>query len=216
MKKENKVPTRCPICGGAADIVLGQPDFTTVELNPAAQNTLRKPIGVGYNGHFLAAADSDNNRVMVWKGLPASNQQPADFVVGQKDFAGYQPGRSATARSFAIKFEGNAPRSIEAGGRLAQLDHARAQLVRVDRDGKSEIAGQIAANLIPRTASVIAAHYVPVFLHEQSIGARRMTGDAVHAVAHVRIRIGNVLRVQPAIDRFPGFSSVVGPKRAGR
>lgn len=83
---------RCPACVGRADVVLGQPDFTTTELKPAAQNTLRNPLGVAYNGRVLAVADTDNNRVLIWRSLPAVNQQPADLVVGQKDFTSSAPG----------------------------------------------------------------------------------------------------------------------------
>ncbi|MBI5084633.1 MAG: hypothetical protein HZB13_08555 [Acidobacteria bacterium] len=79
----------CKACVGAATNVLGQPDFTTSELKPTAQNTLRKPVGVAFNGRSVAVADTDNNRVLVWRSLPTSNQQPADFVVGQKDFTSY-------------------------------------------------------------------------------------------------------------------------------
>lgn len=85
---------RCPACVGAASVVLGQPDFTTNELKPAAQNTLRAPVGVAYNGRVLAVADTDNNRVLIWRSLPAANQQPADFVVGQPDFTTVTPGTS--------------------------------------------------------------------------------------------------------------------------
>jgi hypothetical protein len=85
---------RCPACIGEAAVVLGQPDFTTTELKPAAQNTLRSPLGVAYNGQVLAVSDSDNNRVLIWKSLPTVNQQPADFVIGQKDFTSTAPGRS--------------------------------------------------------------------------------------------------------------------------
>ena len=88
---------RCPACVGKVDVVLGQPDFTTTELKPAAQNTLRNPLGVAYNGRVLAVADTDNNRVLVWRSLPTVNQQPADFVVGQKDFTSVAPGLSETA-----------------------------------------------------------------------------------------------------------------------
>jgi uncharacterized protein (TIGR03437 family) len=88
---------RCPACVGKADVVLGQPDFTSNELRPAAQNTLRNPLGVAYNGRVLAVADTDNNRVLIWRSLPTVNQQPADFVVGQKDFTSVAPGLSETA-----------------------------------------------------------------------------------------------------------------------
>lgn len=88
---------RCPACVGKADVVLGQPDFTTTELKPAAQNTLRNPLGVAYNGRVLAVADTDNNRVLIWRALPTVNQQPADFVVGQKDFTSSAAGLSDSA-----------------------------------------------------------------------------------------------------------------------
>ncbi len=85
---------RCPACVGAANVVLGQPDFVTSELKAASQTTLRAPVGVAYNGRSLAVADTDNNRVLVWRTLPTLNQQPADFVVGQANFTDYLPGLS--------------------------------------------------------------------------------------------------------------------------
>lgn len=96
---------RCPACIAAATQVLGQPDFTTTKTKfsteglPAAQNTVQTPVGVAYNGRYLAVADSDNNRILVWRGLPTSNQQPADFVVGQKDFTSIRGPRAMTAET---------------------------------------------------------------------------------------------------------------------
>lgn len=87
--------TRCPACVGQATTVLGQPDFATTTQNPTAQNTLRNPLGVAYNGNILAVSDTDNNRVLIWKSLPTANQQKADLVIGQKDFTSNAPGRSA-------------------------------------------------------------------------------------------------------------------------
>jgi hypothetical protein len=40
------------------------------EIRPAAQNSLRRPVGVAYNGRMLAVADTDNNRVLVWRLCP--------------------------------------------------------------------------------------------------------------------------------------------------
>jgi hypothetical protein len=85
---------RCPACVGVADVVLGQPDFTANELKPAAQDTLRAPVGVAYNGRVLAVADTDNNRVLIWRSLPTVNQQKADLVVGQPDFTSTTAGTS--------------------------------------------------------------------------------------------------------------------------
>lgn len=95
---------RCPACIGKASSVLGQPGFEPPEeLKPAAQNTLRKPVGVAYNGRMLAVADTDNNRVLVWRTLPATNQAPADFVVGQKDFTSFQPNTPRAPRPDTLR-----------------------------------------------------------------------------------------------------------------
>ncbi len=70
---------RCAVCiggdnGGAANLVLGQPDFVTTTIN-LTQNGLRTPTGIATNGQILAVADTDNNRVLIWKSIPT--------VVGQ-------------------------------------------------------------------------------------------------------------------------------------
>src|SRR5262249_24277559 len=89
------------------------------------------------------------------------------------------------------------------------------RLVCVHIDRESEIGRQIAADLTPRSARIIAAHDVPVLLHKQPLWARLVHGNPVHAVADLRIWIRNVLRVQPAIDWFPCFSAIVRSKRSG-
>jgi uncharacterized protein (TIGR03437 family) len=113
--------TICPACVGTANIVLGQPDFTTITptpcVNPATATLapacpadvpltptatgLRTPTSVATDGVHLVVADTDNNRVLIWNHIPTSNQQPADVVVGQPDFtsAGVPPGFVPTAAS---------------------------------------------------------------------------------------------------------------------
>src|SRR6478672_13687795 len=98
---------------------------------------------------------------------------------------------------------------------LDRYDVNRFRLMRMNVDRKSEIAWQIAADLIPRTARVIAAHYIPMLLHEQRVWARRMHRDPMHTVTDLRVGIRDVLRVQPAIDWHPCLSAIVGAKRAG-
>jgi hypothetical protein len=90
------------------------------------------------------------------------------------------------------------------------------RFVRVHRHGETEIAGQIAADLEPRVAGIVAAHHVPVLLHEERVRPRRMHGDAVHAVADFGFRVGDVLRMQAAVDRPPRRAAVVAAERAGR
>ena len=84
---QNADKPRCPACVGVADIVLGQPDFSTVdEVLTPNNNTLRLPTAVASDGVRLIVADTNNNRVLIWNSIPTTNQQPADVVLGQKDF----------------------------------------------------------------------------------------------------------------------------------
>jgi len=73
------------------DLVLGQADFESAEPNrgrvhPGA-DTLFWPYGVAFLGGSLFVADSENRRVLVWRGRPRRHGQPADLVLGQPDFA---------------------------------------------------------------------------------------------------------------------------------
>jgi uncharacterized protein (TIGR03437 family) len=86
----NHIPTSN---GAAADVVLGQPDFTTFvqqDLNQqtasAANNTLLNPSSVTSDGVHLFVADLGYNRVMIWNSIPTTNQAPADVEIGQPDF----------------------------------------------------------------------------------------------------------------------------------
>ncbi|MFC4252983.1 hypothetical protein [Sinimarinibacterium flocculans] len=73
-----------------ADVVLGQADAAQGESNrgqpqPRADR-LFWPYGVHWDGAHLWVADSGNRRVLMWRGLPSSHGQPADLVLGQRDF----------------------------------------------------------------------------------------------------------------------------------
>jgi len=81
---------RCAVCiggdnGGAANLVLGEPDFLTTDTN-LTQNGLRTPTGIATNGQILAVADTDNNRVLIWNSIPTTIDQRADLVLGQPNF----------------------------------------------------------------------------------------------------------------------------------
>ncbi len=75
----------CGACRGVANLVLGQPDFSTSNSN-LSQTGLRGPTAVASDGNVLVVADTDNNRVLIWLRLPTRNGQPADVVIGQPDF----------------------------------------------------------------------------------------------------------------------------------
>ena len=75
----------------AADVVLGQPDFTsfvTSDPDTGAQSarTMHPYASVWSNGIQLAIMDYAHNRVLVWNEFPTSNFEPADVVLGQSDF----------------------------------------------------------------------------------------------------------------------------------
>jgi uncharacterized protein (TIGR03437 family) len=80
----------CPLCGGAADVVVGQPDFLTV-IPGLTQTQMRLPTSVATDGQHLAVSDTDNNRVLLWNSIPTTNGAPADLVLGQPDFTSNTP-----------------------------------------------------------------------------------------------------------------------------
>jgi uncharacterized protein (TIGR03437 family) len=79
---------RCPVCGFPATTVLGQPNFTSTTIG--LQNGMRTPTAVASDGTIVAVADTDNNRVLLWRSFPTSNGQPPDLVLGQPNFTTVQ------------------------------------------------------------------------------------------------------------------------------
>ena len=85
----NQVPSEN---GVPADLVLGQKDFYSREVNMGLGNSRCNQAGMYFPTHVvfgrkgLFVSDSGNHRVLVWKELPTENGQPADLVIGQKTF----------------------------------------------------------------------------------------------------------------------------------
>lgn len=75
--------------GAPADFCIGQPDVTSEGRNgksaPSAA-TLNVPTGIAARDGILAVADAWNHRVLIWHGYPTRANQPADVVLGQRDF----------------------------------------------------------------------------------------------------------------------------------
>ncbi|MEM9387295.1 MAG: hypothetical protein AAGA68_19710 [Pseudomonadota bacterium] len=75
----------------APDVVLGQANFEEDLPNRGADspgaNTLYWPYGVGASHGKLFIADAENRRVLIWDSIPTASGQPADRVLGQRDFA---------------------------------------------------------------------------------------------------------------------------------
>ncbi|RKH55952.1 hypothetical protein [Corallococcus llansteffanensis] len=77
----NTFPTRN---GQPADVVLGQPGFTS-RLPSTSASGMNSPYFVASTGQQLFVADNQNHRVLGWNQLPQSNGAPADLVLGQAD-----------------------------------------------------------------------------------------------------------------------------------
>src|SRR5947209_7908129 len=88
------------------------------------------------------------------------------------------------------------------------------RLVRVHLNDKPEVSGQVAADLLPGVAGVVTAHDVPVLLHEQDTRARFVHGNVMNAVTDLRVRVGDVLGAQAAVDRLPCLAAVIGAEGA--
>lgn len=101
----NQLPQRC---NTPADLVLGQADFSGMQSNcgadaPTAQS-LFWPYGVHWDGKHLWVADSGNRRVLMWDGLPTRNAQPADRVLGQRDFLCRDENAGAEPSAFSMRW----------------------------------------------------------------------------------------------------------------
>ncbi len=64
------------------DIVLGE---SNSEEPSVSGSTLIEPTSVAFDGKHLFVADAALRRVLIWNGLPAINNQPADAVLGQQN-----------------------------------------------------------------------------------------------------------------------------------
>ena len=97
--KRNNVP---------ADIVLGQSDFVSSNANKgshkASANSFHWPYGVAWANKHLFVADSENRRVLIWKGLPEYNDQPADIVLGQNNFTNRDENAGGTPNAMSMRW----------------------------------------------------------------------------------------------------------------
>jgi sugar lactone lactonase YvrE len=76
------------------DVVLGQGDADSTGRNAHGEvsaESLQYPSGIWSNGQRLVVADAWNHRVLIWHQLPTRHGQPADVVIGQRDFHSNQP-----------------------------------------------------------------------------------------------------------------------------
>ena len=79
-----------PAADRPADLVIGQPDFTSAEewpYGPHTNDKFRFPYAVCLDGSRLAVADTANNRILLWDGMPDGPiGRGAAHVLAQPDF----------------------------------------------------------------------------------------------------------------------------------
>lgn len=85
-----------------ADVVLGQPDFSSRRSNRRTADGLYFPYGLWSNGLQLFVADLENRRVLIWDEFPTENAQPADKVLGQPDLDTAEFHDQPSARTFPV------------------------------------------------------------------------------------------------------------------
>lgn len=98
--------------GQPADLVLGQPDMFSRDLDGGASPTaasMRWCHDITFWGENLVLVDAGNNRVMIWEGMPTGNNQPCAVVLGQKNFTSvemnqgvYFPNRSSLSLPYGV------------------------------------------------------------------------------------------------------------------
>lgn len=100
-----------------ANIVLGQPNFTTCTATTTATG-LNAPGKPWTNGQKLVVADTGNNRVLIWNTFPTTNGQAPDIVLGQPGFV------TGTANNGGVSASSlSSPNAVASdGNRLAVVD----------------------------------------------------------------------------------------------
>ena len=93
----NAIPTTN---GVAADVVIGQTDFTLNGINIigniASQEGLNSPRNSIIINNKLFISDTFNNRILIYNTIPTTNGVAADVVIGQTDFLTATSGTSSS------------------------------------------------------------------------------------------------------------------------
>jgi len=108
--------------GAAADLVIGQPNFTTGTSGNTASK-MNQPSGVCVSSGKLLVAEQFNNRVLVFNNIPIANNASADVVIGQTAFG------LATSGSTSAKFNTPAGVSVSPDGIVAIADRNNSRIL---------------------------------------------------------------------------------------
>jgi len=100
----NSIPTTN---NASADVVIGQADFTSNSANQGGSvsgNTLNRPYMATYDGRRLFIPDASNNRLLIYNGIPTTNNAAADVVLGQPDFTSNSANQGGSAAANTLDF----------------------------------------------------------------------------------------------------------------
>ena len=90
------------------DVILGT---GSQQSAPIDASTLVEPISVALDGERLFVGDGALHRVLIWNTLPATDNQPADVVLGQPDFSSSAtpdtPAADTISRPVAMEADGS-------------------------------------------------------------------------------------------------------------
>jgi hypothetical protein len=103
-----------PTSNVPADVVVGQPDFTSGAPGLSATK-FNGPSGLAVAEGRLYVTDANNHRVLIWNSIPASNGAAADQVLGQLDFTSNTEGLS----DYQMRYPGDV---AVGGGRVFVAD----------------------------------------------------------------------------------------------
>ncbi len=96
-----------PHAGKGPDVVLGK---SSGDASLISASTIADPISVAFDGKRLFVGDAALHRVLIWNSLPASDNQPADAVLGQQSSTSVNsvdiPGPDTIARPSALASDG--------------------------------------------------------------------------------------------------------------
>ena len=84
--------------GAPASLELGQRDFAQRDENGGASPSaasMRWPHAITFPSGGLCVADAGNNRLMLWRQMPAANNAPCDVRVGQSGAAAVEHNRTS-------------------------------------------------------------------------------------------------------------------------
>ena len=121
------------VTGTPPDLVLGQPDATSVQPNAGVEpdaTTFYWPFGIGVVDGRFHVADTGNRRVLVWRdGIPEPGR-PADVVLGQPDATSRDENRGADVAADSFRWP-HAVAGTGSGGLLV-ADAGNHRLLRWD------------------------------------------------------------------------------------